>query len=144
MYYVGSFVAGWIGFGITKWNSQWSWKLLTLLQALGCVPLFVVSLTPYLVESPRYLVKIGRRDRAHQILANFHANGDLNDELVRNEIGEIIAALEFDASFQHGRFRDFFATSGNKKRLLSCLWWGWTLAMSGVGIKYCSLIGTGG
>lgn len=49
-------------------------------------------------ESPRYLVARGRSDEAHVILADLHANGKMDDELVLNSLAEIKGALTLGKS----------------------------------------------
>ncbi|EIW73027.1 hypothetical protein TREMEDRAFT_25510, partial [Tremella mesenterica DSM 1558] len=131
MYFIGSFVCGWAGYGCVSWNSNWSWRVLTLLQFLGCFPLLISTLTTWQVESPRWLVKKGRREHALKALADLHANGDQNDELVLNELNEIVAAVELEESVIPAGFMDFFKTPGNRKRLASVVWFAWALSMSG-------------
>lgn len=132
IYFVGSFFAGWVGFGCAFWDSDWSWRVLVLFQCLGCLPLLAVSWTPWMPESPRWLVKAGRQPDALRILAELHANGDQNDELVVNEMAEIVAAVDLDANMIQGRFRDFLKTPGNRLRLYIIIYFAWCLSMSGV------------
>lgn len=49
-------------------NTSWAWRAPSLLQALGPVILLLSVFTP---ESPRFLVKRGRVDEAHKILAKY-------------------------------------------------------------------------
>lgn len=130
-YFVGSFICGWVGFGCVTWDSDWSWRVLTILQCLGCIPLLFLSPFAWMTESPRWLVKKGRNSDALRILADLHGNGDENDELVRHEMSEIVAAVEFDGQIVEGRFRDFLTTKGNRHRLACVIWFAWALCMSG-------------
>ena len=131
-YFVGAFTAGWIGYGGVTWASDWSWRIVSIFQCLGCIPVFVWSLTPWMVESPRWLVKQGRHAEAIKILADLHANGDQTDELVTHEMAEIVAGVESDGAIKQGNVFDFFKTPGNRKRLWATVWFAWALSMSGV------------
>ena len=84
-------------------------------------------------ESPRYLVKKGKRDRALQLLADLHANGDITDQLVFYECEEIVLAVELDVDAASSSYFDFFRTRGGRKRLMLVLWFAWATSMSGVG-----------
>lgn len=53
-----------------------------------------------------------------KILAKYHANGDLNDELVKYEYYEIRRAIKLETESRNTRYRDFVATPGNRRRLL--------------------------
>jgi hypothetical protein len=50
-------------------TSDWSWRLPTLLQVVG--PLVVLVGTPFVHESPRWLIARGKRDQAHKVLAEY-------------------------------------------------------------------------
>lgn len=131
--FVGAVVCGWIMFGVTKWNSDWAWRVPTILQCASFVPVLFWSLSPWMVESPRFLVYSGQQDKAHALLAKLHANGDLADELVVNELNEIVEACEADRNRgKTSSFADFVRTPGNIKRLLIILLFGFISQMSGV------------
>ncbi|WOO85202.1 Lactose permease [Vanrija pseudolonga] len=133
--FIGAVICGWIMFGVTKWNSDWAWRVPTLLQCLSFIPVLFWSVSPWMVESPRYLVYSGQKDKAHALLAKLHANGDMTDELVVNELNEIVEAC--DADRERGKtssFADFVRTPGNIKRLLIILVFGFISQMSGNGI----------
>ena len=98
-------IAG-ITFGTLAIQSNWSWKLPSLLQA---APSFVQLLLVFLLpESPRWLMSRGRSEEALRILAKYHANGDANDPLVRFEFAEMQASIV--QGEQKGRWSDLFAT----------------------------------
>jgi hypothetical protein len=40
-----------------------------------------------------YLIARGQTEKAHTILADLHANGKMDDELVLNEVAEITGAI---------------------------------------------------
>ena len=132
-YFIGSIVVGWLGFGFVYWDSEWAWRVATILQCLGCVPIVFWCFTPWMAESPRYLIKQGQQERAMQILAAFHANGDTTDELVVNEFKEIVLAVELDREAEKTTYMDFFRTPGNKKRFWLVCWTAWITSMAGVG-----------
>ena len=84
-----------------------------------------------MAESPRYYVKKGQQDKALKILATLHANGDDQDELVRNEFREIVVGVELDTQAAGSSYMDFFRTKGNKKRFWLVVWFSWAQSMSG-------------
>ncbi|CAD6576391.1 MAG: hypothetical protein CYPHOPRED_005987 [Cyphobasidiales sp. Tagirdzhanova-0007] len=131
-YFVGAFTAGWIGYGVIPWANNWSWRIVTIFQGLGCLPILVLGVTPWMPESPRWLIKQGQRERAHTLLADLHANGDKTDQLVLCEMEEISAALNLDVNAEKGAFTDFLKTPGNRRRLGAVVWFGWALSMSGI------------
>jgi MFS family permease len=116
-YFIGTICAGWFGFGVLNWDSDWSWRLLNLLQAAGSVWMVVLILLRKMVESPRWLVKVGRIQEAHTVLAKLHANGKMDDELVLNELNEMKEVQSAADQTSHVGLKAFWATTGAKKRL---------------------------
>ncbi|KAI8311158.1 hypothetical protein K4K61_012555 [Colletotrichum sp. SAR11_59] len=51
------------------------------------------------------------------MLAKYHANGDINDELVQWEFREMKEAIKAEAISHKTSYVDFFRTTGNRKRL---------------------------
>lgn len=56
-----------------------------------------------------------------KILAKYHANGDLEDELIRHEYNEICLAIQLEEENCRVGFIDFLKTPGNRRRLLVLL-----------------------
>lgn len=106
MYYLGATLGGWISYATVDIPSDWSWRLPSLLQAAPTVPqVFLVFLLP---ESPRWLVAHGKPEKALSILANYHANGDEEDEAVGFEYAEIVAAIEHEKTRGSNRWAELF------------------------------------
>jgi hypothetical protein len=118
-YYVGGTLAAWLCFGLLNFNSQWAWRAPCLLQTLGALIVGVYIACGLLVESPRWLVSVGRGEKALSDLATMHSNGDINDELVRMEYKEIEDGLIRDKmNGTNISYLSFFKTPGNRKRLI--------------------------
>jgi len=59
-------------------------------------------------ESPRWLMSRGKDEKALQILAKYHANGDMDDPMVRFEYAEMKVSIS--QGEQKGRWSELFAT----------------------------------
>ena len=82
------------------------------------------SFSPSRAESrtdSQYYIKKGEVERAQQILARLHANGEMNDPLVHFEMREIRAALDQEEMGSRSSYLDFFRTNGNIRRLIAAV-----------------------
>lgn len=115
-YHLGSFISSWATFGTLQIQSDWAWRLPSLLQCV-CT-LIVLSVIYWIPESPRFYIAKDQSDEARKILAYYHADGNEHDEFVTVEYTEIHSMLMMDRSANRSsRYRDFFRTPGNRKRL---------------------------
>ncbi|KEP46292.1 sugar transporter [Rhizoctonia solani 123E] len=132
-YYVGGILAAWICFGILGHNAPWIWRVPCALQ--GAFSVIQLSVLAWMPESPRWLVSKGRDDEALQILARYHANGDVNDELVRNELLEIQNALASENQTRtKSSWSDMVRTPGNRHRTAIVVISALGAQLNGVGI----------
>ncbi|OXG77987.1 hypothetical protein C345_06405 [Cryptococcus neoformans A2-102-5] len=134
VYYVGSTTSAWICFGTQSLNSNWAWRIPALIMCSGVVLIAIYMCLGLLPESPRWLIKNGKKEQAYQLLADLHANGSISDELVINEIAEINNALAQDEMASHTGYTAFLKTPGNRKRLWVILALGTGTELNGVGL----------
>jgi MFS family permease len=137
-WYVGSLVAAWATFGTRNIQSNWAWRIPSLLQAA----LPVLALPGFILakESPRWLVSVGRNDQARTVLAQCHAQGDENSPLVRFELTEIENTLRLEKeAHETTSYMDMIRTKGNRRRLLISVTLGIFGQWSGNGVVsyYC-------
>ncbi|WWD20487.1 hypothetical protein CI109_104963 [Kwoniella shandongensis] len=117
-YYIGSIFAAWLTFAMVYYpgTSSWSWRVPTLIQGFG--PILLGLGAWFVPQSPRWLVKQDRVEEAHKILATYHANGQMDDELVLLEMREIKASVELEKLAGESSWLTWFQTSGNIRRFL--------------------------
>jgi len=84
-------------------------------------PIVVLCFLLIIPETPQWLVHHGQTERVIQILAKYHANGYVNDELVKYEYDEICAIIELEEMNKKTRWEDFNKTAPNRRRLLVLL-----------------------
>ena len=106
---MGAIVAAWSTYGTFRIPNSWSWRIPSLLQALvSIVQLVFIYFVP---ESPRWLIANGQATEATKILTKHHAGTEEPTELVRLQVAEITAALEFERSYESASYLQFFRTS---------------------------------
>ena len=113
-YSTGSIVSAWITFGTFRLANTWSWRIPSAFQALPSV-LQAVGIF-FLPESPRFLVSIGKEQKALEILAQYHANGDREDDVVQYEFQEIRETIEMEIASKKTKWSELWSTPGNRWR----------------------------
>jgi len=116
MWFSGAIVAAWATFGTFRIANNWSWRIPSLLQALPSIlQLILIWGIP---ESPRYLVKKGKDERALRILTKYHANGNRDDPLIEFEYNEIKEAIALEERLAKSTsYLQLFNSKGNLKRM---------------------------
>ncbi|KAL1854954.1 hypothetical protein VTK73DRAFT_8635 [Phialemonium thermophilum] len=114
---LGYVVGAWVTYGCYRIDSQWAWRLPTLIQL---VPSAYQGLLVYFCpESPRWLIAKGRVDQARAILTKYHGEGDPTSDVVAFEMQEIQQVLAEEAE-ANMTWREFFASVPNLKRIALC------------------------
>lgn len=131
-WYFGSFFAAWICFGTSHIDSNWAWRTPSILQ--GLPSMLQLTFVWFVPESPRWLLAKGRTEQAHHVLANVHANGDLNDEIVVLELQEIKDTIKLEQEYEGNGWLQLFKTKGNRRRVLILMTLGLFSQWSGNGI----------
>ncbi|KAH8103089.1 general substrate transporter [Cristinia sonorae] len=116
LWYSGNIVATWSTYGTQYIDSNWAWRIPSILQ--GIPPFFQFFLLFFCPESPRWLVSKGKEEQALKTLAYYHADGNEQDPLVQFEFNEIKSAIEFDREVSANvGWKSLFTTPGNRKRM---------------------------
>ena len=138
---LGAIAAAWITYGTFSLGNNWSWRIPSILQ--GLVSVIQLGSCFFLLESPRWLISVGKEEKSRRIIAKYHANGDHADPLVDLEIEEIKVALHLEAEMaKNSTWLSFLKTKGNRKRLLIILCVGFFSQWSGNGLNsyYLSIV----
>jgi len=131
-WYLGSIVAAWLTYGTFKIPNAWSWRIPSIVQAgPSAIQLVAIWMVP---ESPRYLIAKGKNEKALNILAKAHANGNVEDELVQLEYREIRETIQLEKEFEQNGWTEFFVTKGNRHRLVILISLGFFSQWSGNGL----------
>ncbi|ORY17454.1 general substrate transporter [Clohesyomyces aquaticus] len=131
-WYIGSIVAAWLTFGTNHIDSQWSWRIPSIIQAFPS--LLQISCVWFVPESPRWYVSKGQPEKALAVLAKVHAEGNAEDELVLLEYEEIRETLAIEKEAETTGWLELFKTKGNRHRLAILLSAGLFSQWSGNGL----------
>ncbi|KAF2472482.1 hexose transporter-like protein [Lindgomyces ingoldianus] len=116
LYFVGALIAAGISFGTQKLNSDWAWRIPSLLQ---CGPsLFQIAFIFFIPESPRFLISKDRADEAFQVLVKYHAEGNSESEFVKAEMTQIETTLKIELEVSKRSWWEMVATPGMRKRVI--------------------------
>ncbi|KAI1108335.1 general substrate transporter [Nemania sp. NC0429] len=112
----GAIVVSALSLGTNFIDSTWSWRIPALVQGVPSV--IQIIFIWWVPESPRYLMAKDKHEKALDILAKYHGNGDRNHPTVQFEYHEIkeTIKLEMEAD-SNTSYLDFFRTKGNRYRL---------------------------
>ncbi|GAW03203.1 general substrate transporter [Lentinula edodes] len=110
---------------------QWRGRLTGLFNSI------LVSFVWFLPESPRWYVSAGKVDKAAEVLAKYHGNGDVNAPLVQLELKEFEESIKLDASDKRWwDYSELVNTSNARYRTLMMLMMGFFGQWSGNGLGY--------
>jgi len=93
-YYVGGLIAAGVTYRTATMDSTWAWRIPSVIQAVFSVLCIVVL--PFIPESPRWLVFVGRREEALKVVAQTYANGDVSDPIVQAQYKEIVDTIDYE------------------------------------------------
>jgi len=131
-WYFGSIVAAWLTFGTFFINNNWSWRIPSIVQAFPS--LLQLTFIWFVPESPRFLIAKGKEEQAHKVLADVHANGNFDDEVVQLEMAEIRDTLVMEKELEGNGWMELIKTPGNRHRLIILLSLGFFSQWSGNGL----------
>ncbi|SMY20577.1 unnamed protein product [Zymoseptoria tritici ST99CH_1A5] len=132
LYYLGAILASWTTFGTQSYNSSWSWRIPTILQA--GYPGVQLAFWYFLPESPRWLVSKDRNSEALDVLSKYHAGGDSQSPLVVREMAEIVEAIGMERAAKATGWSNLITTPGNRKRLFIAVSLGAMAQWNGIGV----------
>ncbi|KAG5730071.1 Lactose permease, partial [Termitomyces sp. T112] len=131
-YFIGAIVAAGITLGTFNMNSNWGWRIPSLLQVMpSALQIIFVYLMP---ESPRWLISKGRGEEARAILVKYHAEGDETSEFVKAEFAQIKKTLELEKETEKVGWFQVVATVGMRRRILIGAFLGLATQWSGNGL----------
>ncbi|RAL63134.1 hypothetical protein DID88_004216 [Monilinia fructigena] len=118
--------------GTFRLRSTWSWRIPSVFQAL---PPIAQALGIFLLpEPPRWLVSKGREDAALDVLSQYHANGNWEDEVVQFEYREIVGTIELEIAAKQTRWSELWRGRGNQWRMFIMIFFGICKQWSGNGV----------
>ncbi|KAI0869123.1 putative sugar transporter [Hypoxylon argillaceum] len=90
-------VANWINYGLSFRGGALQWRLPLVIQLF--FPFIIFPIAPFVPESPRWLVLVGRDDEAKQIISRLN-NTDVGDDSVAADYSSIKASMRLERLHQ--------------------------------------------
>ncbi|KAH8096584.1 hexose transporter [Cristinia sonorae] len=131
-WFIGAIVAAGVTLGTFSMPNDWAWRIPSVLQI--CPSLLQIAFIWFLPESPRWLVAHGRNEEAFALLVKYHAEGDVNSEIVKAEYAEIEKTLELERETNKQGWSALFSTPGMRKRVFVASFLGLATQWSGNGL----------
>ena len=95
-------MATWIAYGTGHLSSNWSWRIPTIIQMFPSV--LVISFVWFVPESPRWLMRHNKREKAHAVLVKYHGMGHEDSAVVELEMNEIEQTVNYDVETSDKRW----------------------------------------
>ncbi|KAJ7044702.1 general substrate transporter [Mycena alexandri] len=135
--YLGSVICSGLVIATGRINSDVSWRLPCAVQFIPTVILAVGVW--FIPESPRWLMSVGRKEEARDVLAKYHGNGDANTLLVLLELRELETSIGTGSDKGWRDFFDYselFNSRAARYRTFVTTWLGICSQLSGGGLFY--------
>jgi len=75
-------------------NSTWAWRIPSAVQ--GIFSILCIIILPFIPESPRWLVYVGRKEEALVVIAQAYSNGDTSNPVVLAQYKEIVDTIDYE------------------------------------------------
>ena len=111
----GLAIGGWVNLGMSFHHGSVTWRFPLALSILWS--LFILANTPFMPESPRWLIKMGRTAEARTVLADLNDTAEDSEE-INQSVSEIELSLELAGQV---RFRDIFTNGPLRLLQRTCL-----------------------
>ncbi|KIW72334.1 hypothetical protein PV04_00534 [Phialophora macrospora] len=114
-WYAGAILAAGITLGTYSWDSNWSWRLPSLLQLLPSM--LQLTFIWFIPESPRFLVSKDRHEEALEILIKYHAEGDRSSAFVAAEYHQIRETIRMEIEGTKTPWKELVTSGVNRRRV---------------------------
>ncbi|TXT07360.1 hypothetical protein VHUM_03080 [Vanrija humicola] len=133
-WYAGAIPAAAITFGTSYIKSHLSWQLPLIFQCVTSV--LICVLIPFVPESPRYLMAVGREDEAEAFLVRYHGGGDPHSPIVQLQIDEMKQSFALQKMERWWDYRTLFKDHAARWRMVQVIMMGIFGQFSGNGLAY--------